>query len=401
MANVEKNEKYVTELAGPEDRWLSVTDAARITRRQEKSIRDWVESGKLPVNPERTGLNKRTRLVRLSDLVTLTPIVDPEAGISTDVGLLDLPSIPKAQQRLTEQIAALQQEVGERFGELIEQLGTIAAQQEQQRQDLLDALKFQADLHAGELRQAQAEMDRRLQQVRSELIDLVTQSDQTLRLWAVAQIGQSDQALRLWVTDQIGQSEVRLRQDVTALSARLGEAEQALRKELAEVDERLKSSVAALGTHLVESLQGEHDRTSEALQAQQAAHKQLQAQSDERYTETHRQFTQLQGTVAEQNAATSRQLTQLAGSATTLGERVGGQETRTGQLEASIGQLEATWQQRATAAEKDARQLRLDLDSQAKTQQALQKQLDEERKARETLAKQVEKLLQQGKKDKA
>lgn len=394
MANTEKNEKYVTELAGPEDRWLSVTDAARITRRQEKSIRDWVESGKLPVNPERTGLNKRTRLVRLSDLATLTPIVDPEAGISTDVGLLDLPSIPKAQQRLTEQMTALQQEAGEQFAELTEQLGTLATQQEQQRQDLLEAIKFQADLHAGELRQAQAEMDRGLQQVRSELIDLVTQGDQALRLWVVTQIGQSDQALRLWVTEQVGQSEARLRQDVTALSARLAESEQVLRNELAEAVERLKSSVSALGTHLVESLQGEHDRTTAALQAQQAAHQQLQAQSDERYTETHRQLTQLQGTVAEQNAATSRQLTQLTGSVTTLDGRLGGQETQ-------VGQLETTWRQRAAAAEKDARQLRLDLNHQAKTQQALQKQLDEERKARELLAKQVEKLLQQGKKDKA
>lgn len=368
MAKTKKNEKYVTELADPDDRWLSVTDAARITRRQEKSIRDWVESGKLPVNPERTGLNKRTRLVRLSDLKVLTPVVDPDAGISTDVGLLDLPSIPKAQQRLAEQMAALQQEVGEQFAGLTAQLGTLVTQQEQQRQDLLEAITSQADLQAGQLRQAQAEMAQGLQQTRTESADLVAQSNQTLRLW---------------VTEQIGLSEARLRQDVTSLSTRLTEAEQALRKELAEGDQGLKSNVAALGTHLVESLQEEHNRTSAALQARQVAHEQLQ------------------GIVAEQNAATARQLTQFAGSATTLGERLGGQETRTSQLEASIGQLETTWQQRAMAAEQDARQLRLDLDNRVKTQQALQKQLDDERKAREALAKQVEKLLQGQQKGKA
>ncbi len=368
MANTKKNEQYVMELASPDDCWLSVTDAARITRRQEKSIRDWVESGKLPVNPERTGLNKRTRLVRLSDLATLTPIIDPDAGISTDVGLLDLPSIPKAQHRLAEQMVALQQEASEQFARLAEQLGTLAIQQERQRQDLLEEIKSQAGRQAGLLRQTQAEMAQGLQQARTESADLVTQCDQ---------------ALRLWVTEQIGQSEARLRRELTTISARLTEAEQALRNELAEVDESLKGSVAALGTHLVEALQGEHIRTKAALQARQTAHDQLQAQSDERYTEAH------------------HQLTQLAESATTLNEKLGGQETRTSELETSVGRLETTWQQRATTAEKEARQIRLNLDGQAKTQQGLQRQLDEERKARELLAKQVEKLLQQGKKDKA
>ncbi|HEU5375567.1 MAG TPA: hypothetical protein VFV38_09025 [Ktedonobacteraceae bacterium] len=379
MANTEKNEKYVTELAGPDDRWLSVTDAARITRRQEKSVRDWVESGKLPVNPERTGLNKRTRLVRLSDLQTLTPIVDPDAGISTDVGLLDLPNIPKAQQRLTEQMTALQQEVGERFAGLDAQLGTLTTQQEQQHQDLLKTIKFQADLHDGQLREAQAKMNMELQQVRAELIDLVTQGDQ---------------ALRLWVVEQVGQSEARLREDVSSLVARLNEIEQVLRTEQAEAVERLKKSISALGTHLVESLQGEHDRTSEAIQARQVAHDQLQVQSDERYTETHRQLTQLQGAQAEQDAATSRRLTELAEGATALDKRIAGQATE-------LSQLATTWQRRAEEAEREARQLRTDLDGQAKNQQTLQKQLDEERKAREALAKQVEKLLQQGKKEKA
>lgn len=400
MANTEKNEKYVTELAGPNDRWLSVTDAARITRRQEKSIRDWVESGKLPVHPERIGLNKRTRQVRLSDLKTLTPIVDPEAGISTDVGLLDLPSIPKAQQRLAEQMTALQQDFGtlasqqEEFAEETRQVwGTHQGQYralDQRDGELLKLIQQARETWTANLQEAgralREELDARitgqaqeLQQARTELAELVAQSDQALRLWA---------------TEQIGQSEARLRQDVTALSARLGEAEQALRKELAEVDERLKSSVAALGTHLVESLQGEHDRTSEALQARQVAHDQLQAQSNERYTETHRQLSLLQGTLAEQNTATSRRLTELAGGATALSEQLAGQETR-------ISQLATTWQQRAEAAEKDARQLRIDLNGQVKNQQALQQQLSEERKAREALAKQVEKLLQQGKKDKA
>lgn len=381
MANTEKNEIYVTELAGPDDRWLSVTDAARITRRQEKSIRDWVESGKLPVHPERVGLNKRTRQVRLSDLAKLTPIVDPEAGISTDVGLLDLPSIPKAQQRLAEQMADLQGLVGTLQKAVEEQISILTDRLAEFVQEMRPAWAAISTLQEQFywLQGRDNEQRQLIEQVREKLterLDTQVRELVQVRESLVDQIAQVEQALRLVVSEQVGQSEVRLRQELVALSARLAEGEQALRKEQAEAVEHLTNNIRALGTHLVESLQGEHNRTSEALQARQVAHEQLQAQSNERHTET------------------SRQLAQLAERATTFDGRLSSQETRT-------SQLESTWQQRAAAAEKEARQLRLDLDNQAKTQQALQKQLDEERKAREQLAKQVEKLLQQGqKKDK-
>ena len=39
---------FVDELAGPDDYWLSITDAARVTRRQEVSIRRWIAKGDLP-----------------------------------------------------------------------------------------------------------------------------------------------------------------------------------------------------------------------------------------------------------------------------------------------------------------------------------------------------------------
>ena len=66
---------------------------------------------------------------------------------------------------------------------------------------------------------------------------------------------------------------------------------------------------------------------------------------------------------------------------------------RVDQLAAQLAGLQSTWQERATIAETEARQLRLDLDAQGRLQQALQKQLDEERKAREELARQVSKLV--------
>ena len=76
--------------------------------------------------------------------------------------------------------------------------------------------------------------------------------------------------------------------------------------------------------------------------------------------------------------------------------RVGQQITevlsQVGQLATQVSGLQSTWQERAQASEQEARQLRRDLDVQARLQQTLQKQLDEERQAREALARQVDKL---------
>src|SRR2546422_7954125 len=126
-----KKEVHETELAGPDDRWVSVTDASRIGRRQEHTIRSWIAQGLLPVNPKRVGINKKTRQVRLSDLAKLTPIIDPDAGIATDWGTLDLPSIPKQQQQLMEQITMLQQEVAGELVSLGGQLRDLAEKHEQ------------------------------------------------------------------------------------------------------------------------------------------------------------------------------------------------------------------------------------------------------------------------------
>ncbi len=108
--------QYVEELAGPEeypegDTWISLTDAARITRTSEAMARRWVTSGRLKVKKEPVGVPPRTRLVRLSDVAKIRPIVDPTAAITGDVRKLDLPSIPRQQlqimqdhERLTKQI---------------------------------------------------------------------------------------------------------------------------------------------------------------------------------------------------------------------------------------------------------------------------------------------------------
>src|SRR5438128_2498412 len=99
-AEKDKRECYVDDLAGPDDYWLSITDAARATRRQDISIRRWISKGLLPVRRQNVGLNQRTRQVRASDLAALTPIIDPSAGVTSDRGKVDLASIPVEQAKI-------------------------------------------------------------------------------------------------------------------------------------------------------------------------------------------------------------------------------------------------------------------------------------------------------------
>src|SRR5713101_4577890 len=91
------HERYVEELVGPDDYWMTLTDSARATRRQEVTIRRWVARGELPVRRYRVGLNKRTRQVRTSDLAKLTPIIDTSAMNSGEEGQLNLITIPAEQ----------------------------------------------------------------------------------------------------------------------------------------------------------------------------------------------------------------------------------------------------------------------------------------------------------------
>src|SRR5260370_27880892 len=62
--------------------------------------RRWVTYGRLPVKKEAVGIPPRTRLVRMSDVAKIRPIVDPTAAITGDVRKLDLPSIPRQQQQI-------------------------------------------------------------------------------------------------------------------------------------------------------------------------------------------------------------------------------------------------------------------------------------------------------------
>jgi uncharacterized protein YbcI len=108
--------QYVEELANVEeypegDTWISLTDAARITRTSEAMARRWVTSGRLQVKKEPVGIPPRTRLVRLSDVAKIRPIVDPTAAITGEVRKLDLASIPRQQLQIMEDHQHLLQQV--------------------------------------------------------------------------------------------------------------------------------------------------------------------------------------------------------------------------------------------------------------------------------------------------
>lgn len=122
-----KHEQQVDALAGPEDYWLTITDAARATRRQDITIRRWIATGRLPVRRHTVGLNQRTRQVRASDLTKLTPIIDPTAVITGEEGRLNLMSIPveqaqlrAGQQQLQQHVATLREHI-ERQGQTFQQ----------------------------------------------------------------------------------------------------------------------------------------------------------------------------------------------------------------------------------------------------------------------------------------
>jgi chromosome segregation ATPase len=376
-----KREHHVTELAGPDDRWVSVTDASRIARRQEHTIRTWIAQGRLAVNPVRVGINKKTRQVRLSDLITLTPIIDPDAGIATDLGTLDLPSIPRQQQQLMGQMAALQQEVTSQLAGLDGQLRDLAGKHEQ---------------FAGETRETWQVHQQHIQQVRDSLTERLDDLDRSLHQELA---GQHEQHQRL--LEQITSYSRALQQAREDLSTLVVGTEQALRQALSE---RVEQSEVTLRQAL-EAVRGASAEATEQVHQNVVGLEERLASAVETYEE-------LAATVSRQHAYIERQLSQVSDRVTSLETMLGklqseiqkhrehvGQQiteilTQIGQLATQAAGLQSTWQERAQASEQEARQLRRDLDAQGSLQQTLQQQLAEERKAREALARQVETRLQ-------
>ncbi|MGZ3662855.1 MAG: hypothetical protein ACXWQR_04950 [Ktedonobacterales bacterium] len=142
----------VDDLAAGDDYWLTITDAARVTRRQEITIRRWIAGGDLPVRRQRMGLNKRTRHVRASDLAQLTPIIDPTATITGAPANADLLSIPIQQA----QLLTAQQLLAQRLAQCEQLLTTLTVQRDADRQVLAQQ---EEQLHAASAATATVRQD--------------------------------------------------------------------------------------------------------------------------------------------------------------------------------------------------------------------------------------------------
>lgn len=242
------HEQQVEELAGPDDYWLTITDAARATRRQDVSIRRWIAKGLLPVRRQNVGLNQRTRLVRASDLAKLTPIIDPAGAISTERGRLDLTSIPvqqaqikTAQQQITARLEQLARDIQNTSDNAMQLLREQETQQAQALSDLRIELKEQLARQYETLSNRVNDLDTALNQQRESLThvrdELLTRLDRQ-QSWF-------EQAIEQAQTSIIA-SETILLQHVSSLRERVEEYAEDHRRSLAEVRQHVDEQQARL-----------------------------------------------------------------------------------------------------------------------------------------------------------
>ena len=129
------------------------------------------------------------------------------------------------------------------------------------------------------------------------------------------------------------------------------------------------------------------------MEERRQAHEELAATVTRLHAYTDQQFSQVGNRLEQLEATTGQQQDEIQQQVGHMGLLETELSTRIDQLATQLAGEESTWQERATIAEQEARQLRRDLDAQGRFQKALQQQLDEERKAREALARQVDKSL--------
>lgn len=175
--------RYIEELADEADAWVSITDAARMTRTSEAMTRRWVTSGRLPVKRQAVGINQHTRLVRLSDIASIRPIIDPTAAISDELHKLDLPSIPRQQAQLMHDHKHLLQQVlagQQTFEELLVQVRNQKIALEQSQQDLLEheeKVHHEMELLHTTIREQMKTTQTTMLQVIQERVDALTEQN--------------------------------------------------------------------------------------------------------------------------------------------------------------------------------------------------------------------------------
>ena len=279
-----KHEQQVDALAGPEDYWLTITDAARATRRQDITIRRWIATGQLPVRRNAVGLNQRTRQVRASDLARLTPIIDPTAVITGEEGRLNLLSIPveqaqlkAGQQQLQQHVAALREHVeqqGQTFRQALtehrlafqhhqEQLREALAAQFSQVHEALLGTHAVLETMRTEQQQRLAQHEQELERLRQRLAMQSATSQEAPQHSAGEQVmEQALQTLEEWMTSEFAKLMDQLETltaQVTASTQSFDHTQQRLQQQEQQI-ERLMETTARLAEQLAR-----HDQAQQRL----------------------------------------------------------------------------------------------------------------------------------------
>jgi len=279
-----EHEKQVDALAGLDANWLTITDAARATRRQDITIRRWIATGQLPVRRNAVGLNQRTRQVRASDLARLTPIIDPTAVITGEEGRLNLISIPveqaqlrAGQQQLQQHVAALREHVeqqGQTFRQALtehrlafqqhqEQLREALAAQFSQVHEALFGTRTALETIRTEQQQRLAQHGQELERLRQRLAMQSASSQEAPQRSADEQVmEQALQTLEEWMTSEFAKLMDQLETltaQVTASTQSFDHTQQRLQQQEQQI-ERLMETTARLAEQLAR-----HDQMQQRL----------------------------------------------------------------------------------------------------------------------------------------
>lgn len=362
----QSKERYVEELAAPDDYWMTITDTARVTRRQDITIRRWIASGDLPVRKNRVGLNRRARQVRASDVAKLTPIIDASAMISGEEARINLTSIPAEQaairadhQQLLVALAALRAEMSE------QKLATERAMAQQQKSWQQELLMAQERYTQGFTQQQQA-MESQQQAMKQKHADLlaqlarhgetVQQQQQQLNQFQDALLAQETRFQNAFREQSrvlealIEQQRERVQHDITSLRGSIAETNQAITRTAElfttrlEQVERTGFDLAARQEQALQDLKTSFQQAREATGQQVAAlATRLTAYQSNQEQILKRTEERLQHLQAEENhfqqeqAALQQRVTALAAQ---LGEQQALRERMQGQAAAHFARLE-------------------------------------------------------------
>ena len=348
--------QYVEELAGPEDAWISLTDAARITRTSEAMTRRWVTSGRLKVKKEPVGVPPRTRLVRMSDVAAIRPIVDPTAAITGEVRKLDLASIPRQQLQIVED--------HQRLTKLIQDVLEEARQHETSTQAVLEQVTASFRELAAEHEQF-AEETRQTRQVHQQQYQALAHHDE-----------EQQQHIQ------------RVRDSLTESLHHLG---QSLHQELVGQQEQHQHNLEQLRTHLLDQLKAAQQEWERTLSKQDQEHR---SQVDE----VRRALAQQQEAITTLREALTTLIEQQVREVVTALEQLARDQAHdVATLTESLEQLTQRIEQVATRAETaqtTVASYQKRADAQDQLIQTLTTSLQEEREARKTFSEQL--AAQQG-----